>query len=142
MDPLNEPVVIHRDTVVGQFGQVDSSLVQQEREYEKTMVLPRPMEELLNQASENQNESQTQSVRETLAEYGDAFALTDKYLARTAVILHEINTGDAKPVKQRLRRLPHYAVEEADRQVRDLLDRGIVEPSNSSCEKEGQHAKI
>lgn len=131
MNPLNESVVVHRGTVVGQFEQVESSPVQQEREYDKTMTLPKPMQELLNQASENLNESQTQSVHKALTEYGDVFALTDKDLGRTDVILHEIDTDNAKPVKQRLRRLPHYAVEEADRQVEDMLNRGIVEPSNS-----------
>ncbi|MCG7878904.1 MAG: RNA-directed DNA polymerase, partial [Candidatus Thiodiazotropha endolucinida] len=59
------------------------------------------------------------------------FALTDKQLGRTDVVKHEINTGTAKPIKERLRRLPHYAVNEVDKQVDDMLERGIIEPSNS-----------
>ena len=47
------------------------------------------------------------------------------------MVKHEINTGSAKPIKQRLRRLPHYAVNEVDRQVDDMLKRGIIEHSNS-----------
>ena len=47
------------------------------------------------------------------------------------MVKHEINSGSAKPIKQRLRRLPHYAVDEVDRQVEYMLKCGIIEHSNS-----------
>ena len=66
-----------------------------------------------------------------MTEYEAVFALTDKDPGRTEVVLHEIDTGDARPIKQRFSRLPHYAVKKADSQVEEMLQRGIIEPSNS-----------
>ena len=79
----------------------------------------------------NLEEEQIQSVRKTLVEYQYVFALTDEQLGRTEVVKHEINTGTAKQIKERSRRLPHYAIDEVDRQVDGMLKRGIIEHSNS-----------
>ena len=42
---------------------------------------------------------------------------------------HQIDTNGAKPIKQRMRRLPHHKAEEADHQVDDMLKRGVIEES-------------
>ena len=42
-----------------------------------------------------------------------------------------INIKDERPVKERLRRYPKGDREEIMRQVRDLEDRGLIEPSDS-----------
>ena len=52
-------------------------------------------------------------------------------LGRTNLVKHQIETGDAQPVKQRLRRQPECNQEEIFQQVDKLMDRGIIEPSDS-----------
>ena len=131
MNPLNEEVVVYKGTIVGQFEQVNGDSNNMDLKRKQKSVLPDQLEELVTQASVNLDEEQCKSVRKTLLEYQDVFALTDEQLGRTEVVKHEINTGSAKPIKQRLRRLPHYAVDEVDRQVDDMLKRGIIEHSNS-----------
>ena len=131
MNPLNEEVVVYKGTIVGQFEQVNGDSNKVDLKRKQKSVLPDQLEELVMQASVNLDEQQCKSVRKTLLEYQDVFALTDEQLGRTEVVKHEINTGSAKPIKQRLRRLPHYAVDEVDRQVDDMLKRGIIEHSNS-----------
>ena len=44
---------------------------------------------------------------------------------------HTIDTGEAKPVAPRMHRFSPEQHEAADRQVADLLERGLVEESNS-----------
>ena len=98
---------------------------------EKQFFITRTFKRLISQASVNLEEVQIQSVRKFLVEYQDVFALTDEQLGKTEVVRHEINNGTAKPSEEGLRRVPHYAVDEVDRQVDDMLKRGIIEPSNS-----------
>ena len=131
MNPSNEELILYKGTVVGQFEEVKENATQITTHTKKNSALPEQLEELVMQASDNLQEEQIRSVRKTLVEYQDVFALTDEQLGRTEVVKHAINTGNARPIKERLRRVPQYAVEEVDRQVDDMLKRGIIEPSNS-----------
>ena len=62
------------------------------------------------------------------------FALNDEDMGFTEKVKHQIHTEGAKPIKQRIRRLPHHMAEEADKQVDDMLKRGVIEESNSPWE--------
>ena len=52
-------------------------------------------------------------------------------MGRTDVLKHKIDTGSAKPIRQAPRRLPIHQQAEADKQISDMLSRGVIEPSNS-----------
>ena len=131
MNQSNEEVIAYKDTVVGQFEQVKENAAKETLDVKKNSSLPEQLEKLVKQASANLQEGQIQSVRKTLKEYQDILALTNEQLGRTEVVKHVINTGNAKPIKERLWCVPQYAVQEVDRQVDDMLKRGIIEPSNS-----------
>ncbi|XP_021371063.1 uncharacterized protein LOC110461754 [Mizuhopecten yessoensis] len=49
----------------------------------------------------------------------------DEDLGRKDVVKHKINTGDARPIKQPLRRIPGYMGPEVDKQVQNMLDRDL-----------------
>ena len=70
-------------------------------------------------------------VAKLLIEYQDVFSTGDRDLGRTGVVKHRIKTGVAPPNRQRPQRLAPTLQEEADRQIKDMLDRGIIEPSKS-----------
>nr|XP_034319115.1 uncharacterized protein LOC117687074 [Crassostrea gigas] len=44
---------------------------------------------------------------------------------------HHISTEGEKPTKQHPRRLPHHAAEFVDKEVQNMVEKGIVEPSSS-----------
>ena len=67
-----------------------------------------------------------------MCKYQDVFSKDDKDLCRTSLVQHHIETGDAKPIKQAPRQLPPYHHREVERQVLDLLKRGLIEPSDSA----------
>jgi hypothetical protein len=49
----------------------------------------------------------------------------------TDLIEHRIITGDAKPIRKALYRVTFNLRDEMERQVRDMLTKGVIEPSSS-----------
>ena len=42
-----------------------------------------------------------------------------------------IDTGDARPIRQMPRRVPHHLKAEVDKQLDEMLRQGVIEPSYS-----------
>lgn len=74
------------------------------------------------------SKEEKEKLRKVLLDFSDVFADT---LGHTTVVTHSIDTGDSPPIKQRPRRLPYAHREEADRQIKDMLAQGVIEPSDS-----------
>ncbi|VDO88105.1 unnamed protein product [Haemonchus placei] len=66
-----------------------------------------------------------------LKEFNDVFALSDAELTQTDLVVHKIDTGDHKPIRQKTRPVPIAARKEFRETIKDLLARGIVERSSS-----------
>ena len=49
----------------------------------------------------------------------------------TKLVPHRIDTGDTRPIKQALRRVPVHLQAEFDKHLQDMLERGVVNPSSS-----------
>jgi hypothetical protein len=47
------------------------------------------------------------------------------------MVKHEINTGDAQPIKKTPYRIPHALKPVVEEHIEDMLKKGIVEPSIS-----------
>ena len=54
------------------------------------------------------------------------FAFTDDQLGKTSLVQHVIYTGDALPIKQRPYRTSPKCKQEIDRQMEDMLQKGII----------------
>ena len=102
-----------------------------EEECAKPDNLPPHLEDLYNRAVENVEPQYHHEVKSCLIDYADIFSKNSQDIGRTNIVQHSIKTGDAKPIKQKTRRHPTCNQEEIDRQVQDLLDRGVIEPSES-----------
>ena len=50
-------------------------------------------------------------------------------LGRTGQLMHKIDTGDAKPIKQPLRRVPFHLKDEVGNLLTEMQQQGIIEPS-------------
>ena len=61
----------------------------------------------------------------------DVFATKDQPLGRTDLVLHDINTGDAAPIKQRVRRPPIHQKDQAQAEVDRMLAEKVITPSQS-----------
>ena len=62
-------------------------------------------------------------------EFSDVFI--DEHLGHTNILTHEINTGNSTPIKQHPRRIHLAHREESERQITEMLEKGIIRESTS-----------
>ena len=84
--------------------------------------------ELENSLSPSLSPPEREILLQTLLQYSDVF---DKNLGHTDVITHKIETGNAAPIRQYPRRLPYAYREETSHQISEMLEQGVIQPSNS-----------
>ncbi|XP_041467316.1 uncharacterized protein LOC121417644 [Lytechinus variegatus] len=74
-----------------------------------------------------------ESISQLLKDFSDIFLKGSFDIGRTDYVQHIINTGDTPPFRQAHRRYParQREREDTERQVRDLLQHGLIEPSSS-----------
>ena len=70
------------------------------------------------------------SLRSRLHLNKDVFSLHGE-LGCTTLMEHRIHTIDHPPIRQQPRRVPHHLLPEVDRQIDDMIDRGLIEESSS-----------
>ena len=82
-------------------------------------------------SSSRLTEEERQQLYAVLLEYAQVFAEESDDFGRTDKIKHTINTGDAMPVRQPVRRIPPFRREEARRLLSDMLEKDVIQPSSS-----------
>ena len=87
--------------------------------------------EIWRQSCDQLEQWQQEELWEVLSDFTDIFALSDDEVGLTHLVQHEIDTGDAQPIRTRPRRLPIAHREAADRAVEEMQRDGIIEPSDS-----------
>ncbi|CAC5375366.1 unnamed protein product [Mytilus coruscus] len=93
--------------------------------------LPSHTEDLYNRSIVHLQEKEKQQLKELLQAYSDFFAKSADDLGRTNRVQHRINTGTAHPIRQAPRRLPLGKREIEKKEIVKMLDRGVIEPSNT-----------
>ena len=71
-------------------------------------------------------------MEELVNEFQDVFAKDEYDLGDFSAIFHEIDTGDAAPIKLPLRRTPIHFVKEEEEILDKMLKAGVIQPSTSS----------
>ena len=66
-----------------------------------------------------------------LLEYYTLFATGDDDFGHTSKVQHRVDTGDAPPIRQSVRRMPQLRRQEAKKLLDDMLDRAVIQPSCS-----------
>ena len=74
---------------------------------------------------------QRDELKKLLNEYRDIFASNEKEVGRTNRAQFKINTKNNVPIAVKLRRTPFALRSEVDRQINDMKERRVIEPSNS-----------
>lgn len=87
---------------------------------------------LVNCLEENRGRKELSlQLRQIVTDHSTVFAVEDSELTQTSLVEDEIDTGDAKPIRQKARNVPLGAREELKKILDNLLDRGIIEHSKS-----------
>ncbi|CAK9812938.1 Retrovirus-related Pol polyprotein from transposon 17.6 [Anthophora plagiata] len=87
------------------------------------------IQNLLN--TDHLNPEERTNLQQLILEYSDCFHLPDEPLGYTTVTEHHIPTTDDRPINRRQYRFPPIHKDEIKRQVTELLDNGIIKPSES-----------
>ena len=75
--------------------------------------------------------NQRQPLYNVLQENSGVFGSSIADLTSTPLVKHYINTGSAKPIKQRAYRASHHHRKEIKKQVEEMLQNSIIKPSVS-----------
>jgi transposase InsO family protein len=93
--------------------------------------LPEHLEDLYKRSCENLTNEQSVRVAKLLLEFSEIFAKHDLDLGCMIGVEHHINTGDAPPVKQRMRRTPLGFEHEEKKHLDKMLGASVIRPSFS-----------
>ena len=115
-----------RTVGVGASAEIDGPINLQDAE------LPEHLVELYESICQNVDDTdELLTIRKLLIKFQDGFSKGKFDLGQTSVVEHAIDTGSSHPIKQRPRRTPVAFWGEEEKEVKAMLEQGIIEPSNS-----------
>ena len=96
--------------------------------------LPEHLRQLYGSIPSNSDvEPYRNQIVDLLSRYADVFSSGDQDTGRTNLVQHDIPVlPDTRPIRQPARRLGPEKEAEVERQVKDLEERGLIEPANSA----------
>ena len=138
LNPSFAPVTIYQNERVGELhpisaGKPESLCTIQQTRPGQPQRDPAMMEravELLLPDSPELKPADKEKLRVLLYEFSDIISVDNSDLGLTTLVQHEINTGDAMPIRQPPRRLPFHQRQIIQELVSNMLERGVMEPSN------------
>ncbi|XP_072016489.1 uncharacterized protein [Amphiura filiformis] len=145
----SEEKVLKAGKVVARLLQIEEEDVEVEceqsvrrcEELGAEVELPEHLTELYERCATDLEPEGKRQIFELLVKYQDIFSRGEYDIGRTKLVQHSIDTQGAQPIRQPLRRSSPEQRTEVERQVAELLDKGLIQPSDSpwasSCEEEG-----
>lgn len=100
-------------------------------QFSQTSNIPGHLQDLYNSTISGLDHNQTKAVAKLLSKYSDVFSKHDYDIGRTGIIKHKISTGNSQPIKQPLRRVPLHMNTEVDNQIKEMLNRDVLQVSTS-----------
>lgn len=93
--------------------------------------LPEHLQDLFVRSSTYLNSQEKSVLKQLLTKYQNTFSKSPEDIGRTNKVKHRIDTGNAAPIRIPPRRLPIGKREIEKQEISKMLERGIIEPSNS-----------
>ena len=94
--------------------------------------IPTHLHMLYTQSNEKLDEKQRCQLANLLLRYQETFAKTKSELGKCSVLKHHIDTAEAAPVRQPLRRTPQGFEGEEEKYLNEQLKAGAIQPSSSA----------
>ncbi len=95
------------------------------------VTVPEHLNDLFERGKVELNTEQQSNLAKLLTEYSDIFSQGSKDIGRTNVTKHDIETTNEKPVKIPPRYMSKEKQDDADAQIKQSIEMGIAQPSNS-----------
>lgn len=122
---------IYTGTVIGQLSEVKVVELSEEDMAEQSKKLRPDLVDMLKKTANHLTRKQKREAHTLLYEYTNLFAKSNSDLGCIDIVRHKIDTGTNRPVKIPPRRVPTHLTKEIDKHLDDMLERGVIEPSNS-----------
>ena len=95
------------------------------------LELPEHLFNLFQESSKELGESDKIGLKNLLLKYRDSFSKSSQDMGLTDIVEHQIFTQNVPPIKQVPRRIPLAKMDDVDREIKDMLDKGVIEESDS-----------
>lgn len=92
---------------------------------------PKHVRPLWEKSSAGLTADESNALRELLYKYEDVFSKDDQDIGCISEVKHRINTAEARPIKQRMRRTPLGFEAEEEKHLKAMLANDIIRPSQS-----------
>ena len=129
------PVKIFAGTCVGMAETFKGQDVKQMNEGKSRNIISDsnsvPWLDDIDLTSSSLSENDKSRLIDLLIEYCDVFVNSDLDLGRAHRFTHKIDTGDNAPFRQRPYRIPQSQLEMVDKNIEEMLNKGIIQESNS-----------
>ena len=99
---------------------------------EESLELPEHLQDLFNQSSKSLETEQKIKLANLLNKYQDSFAKSRTEYGKCSVLKHKIDTAEAAPVRQPLRRTPQAFEGEEEKYIQEQVAAGVIQPSSSA----------
>jgi transposase InsO family protein len=96
------------------------------------VTLPEHLQSMVDDITDRLSQPETYKVKRLLLKYENCFMGPDGVLGETDIVTHKIDTGNARPIKQKVRLPPVQMQDEVDKEIDKLLANGVIEPSTSA----------
>ena len=140
MNVKNEPVSLKSNTVMSHLQQVEIVKEDTQHGSDATQVkhvdgeensVPDYLQKLVDGVDDSIPESTCLALEDILVKHADVFSQNENDLGKTNIITHYIDTGEARPVRQPLRRYPAAHIEAISEHVDNMLKQDTIEPASS-----------
>ena len=84
---------------------------------------------LMTARAKDLSSTERENLQSLLFEFGAVISLGDGDLGCTDVVKHQIDTGNAAPIRQRARKLPFHQRGKMQHLVDQMLSRNVIEPA-------------
>ena len=98
---------------------------------EKVGEVPDHIEDLVARSVKGWSHPQQQAIKRLLIKHADVFSKDEFDIGRTNLIEHEIDTGDAKPMRSAPRPMAYSLAEGGKKTINKLLEKGLIHRSVS-----------
>jgi hypothetical protein len=130
----NQPIELLKGELLGIAVECEEVLTDKVNDEHITVsdkLLSKDLEQLYNESIKEQTLSNSTKIEllKLLTKHQNVFA-ENKFDLGEAEILHDIDTGNSKPIRASPRRIPIKLQTEVDRQIEEMLQKGIVSKGN------------
>ena len=141
-NPSPYPVILHQNTTLHMFTQVDDKNsvkpnpeVFQIRSVHEKQKSPKSsktkLTQLFNWEGANIDQSHMSQLEELFTEFEDVVSKDSSDLGQTSWVRHHILMGDVAPIKQSPWQVTFHWKDEMEKNLKSMLDDGVVQPSSS-----------